>query len=926
MPVMVQRVLPAAGPTNKLAFVSGASTPYVVMYVGSSTTEGLIGATDEHHNYVNHFSAMLLTSANDSMSTEKVIKINSGTATRPTTNGLWFYNCGLGGTTSADYIGANRQTLMSNLLPNLMIHMIGSNDYQSQMAPATYQSNIQSVINDARTRVPGVQHLLVHSYPRLDVTGNPTYKWEDYGARLDALAAANSDVQTINVQDLYAAQGVYLNSTDPNDLVYDGDNIHSTNAGYKFLAEAMAQKAYLNLRRGQKIYELDPDTLAGADNSAVASFPTAAGTLEQTAFSQATSGSRPLLKYNQVNGHRTVKFDGTDDQLSADLSHSYGLPMTMFVVIKPNVGGSATRPIFSRTTTNHKGYIYAFDQEINGTTSRLSAITNSPSSKYAFNMASGQYQVLGIVFRAADDQTIYVSDTYGKANETTSPDLTHGPFISSLRLGSNTGLNLWSPMDLAYMRLYQGELTQSEIEAELNSLGTRFGVTITYTPPVVYPEPATGPVSYSYTPGANDNQDLATIASWVDQAYSTGLMFAYFGRIVPNGMGNYRVGNCYLTPTTHGVTSKYHYARVVIHNVPAAAAAESGVGLVVRHSGSSGGQGVFCKVTTGGNWRIYAAPSNDINQTEPSYLASGTLPVALAPGDELIALVNLQEEVVFYLNNQELGRADCSSVAAGVRTGVIISQTNAGELRDFKTGNMTAQPAVPSYVEDTWYSSAATTAASVSATINLPPNRQVGDLMVLVVGNYSSTVATPTGWTAGSTKSTTSSTVPKVSLFRRFVDGTESSSLTFTIAKSTTSNSVSAHILLFRGGIDTVNPISPPSAVFSTSTSTTATAHTTGATITPSSTAAEAGRALVIRMARSTLAGAAPAAGTAYSWAAGATEVAERMGSVVNEPTESIAVDLISSMAAQAAITATHYTGRAFTATAFMVNGKKVLS
>lgn len=676
---------------------SGATTPYVVMYIGSSTTEGVIGAADEHHNYVNQFSPMVVANAMDSISTRKVVKQNSGTYTRPTTNGLWFFNAGIGGRTAVDYVDSGVQALAASITPNLFIHMVGSNDYKDQVNPATYQSNMQTAINNLRSRsAAGAKHILVHSYVRLDVTGAQTYEWDAYKARLTALANANADVTMIAVDDLFAAQGVYKGSNDPNDLIHDGDGIHCTNAGYKFLAECMALRLGMNVHRGEKIWELDPDTLSTANGAEVLSWPTKAGTLEQTP-AVSSSGSAPVMQTNSLNGHKTLKFDGSNDSIASAFSKSYGLPVTIFIVVKTNTGGSSPRPIFSRTTTDHMGYIYAFDQELTGDNSALQAMSNAGQAKVAFTISKSQWMVMAVVFRASDEQAVYTNNINPRAEATRSTDLSQGPFISSLRLASNTGLTNFSPMELAYARLFQGELTQSEIEANLYELGSRFGVTISTTPwPGKPPEPATGDTAYSNNFDGSD-RDL-TADGWVDRSYSSGTYKIYQGRLVPSGVANYRTYNCYYYPQA---INTWQWARVTISAPPSSADARGGIGLVLRHDTT---KGVFFKVATNGNWYIYGGTSDNADQTDPTTLlyASGSLPAVLMQGDELIATCE-NDVVYFYLNNTLLNTGGTTiSGMSGQYTGVLISQTNAGELSGFSCGAMATAPDIRSYTPGTY--------------------------------------------------------------------------------------------------------------------------------------------------------------------------------------------------------------------------------
>lgn len=908
MPVMVQRVVTPAEPPAPLSFVSGASAPYVVMYVGSSTTEGIIGATDEHHNYVNQFSAMLVTNSNDSISTSKVIKQNSGTATRPTANGLWFYNAGIGGRTAADYVDSGVQSLANSITPNLFIHMIGSNDYKNQVNPATYQSQMQTAINNLRARgAADSKHILVHSYIRLDVVGAQTYEWDAYRQRLDALAAANNDVLSVRVDDLFAAQGVYKGSNDPQDLIHDGDNIHATNAGYKFLAETMAQRLQMNRRHGQKIWELDPDTLGLSNDSPVDSLPTTVGTLEQTAATQSGS-NRPLLVHNSVNGRKSLKFDGVDDSIGATFGKSYGLPVTQLIVYRPNAGGTAPRPIFSRTSGTHNGYIYAFDTEGSGNNTVLQAPSNSPTAKSSFIIDKTQWQVLVVVYEAADDQRVYTNNINPRLSESQATDLNNGPFLSSLRLASRTNLDAFSPMDLAYARLYQGALTQSEVEAVLTEMGTRFGITISTTPWPTAPEPpATGPVDYSKT-FTDNNGDLINTSGWVDHSYSTGQYHQYQGRLVPSGVGNYRTWNNYYY-NVQGA-SKFQYARATIYAPPGSADQRGGVGLVIGHSGT---QAIFCKVATNGNWYVYAGSSgnNNADQTDPTFLASGPIGRTINAGDEMIATITKDSRLHFYLANYELtdpAGVDVSSIALGRMKGVIISQTNAGELYDFACGSLTDQPALPTFIE--YVNGPADTAATTANwSIPLPPNRQNGDFMVAVLALHAVNVNTPSGWTLQERR--TATTAPRIAVFYREVNGSEGSTLSLTQTGKTANTPAHGFVMLFRNV-----QVAGNQRIASVVANGTASVTHTAPAITNS--APDPTRALVVRIAISSLAGAAPS--NAYTWAATTTEAFEEItGNVINEPTVSVGIRQATASGAQGTSVATHYSSRTWAAASLII-------
>ncbi|QZE10884.1 minor tail protein [Gordonia phage ChisanaKitsune] len=686
----------------------GDTQPVVVMFVGSSTTQGEIGVTRQHENYVNQLSARLLTHANNAMSTGRVIAVTSGTQTRPTSNGIWFWNCGLGGTISSNYIGTDRQSLMDSLQPNIMIHMIGANDYRNQNVPyATYRNNIQAVINDARTRCPGVKHVLVHSYVPIDVTGNPTYTWEGYENELYTLEANNNDVITVSVRKEFEARGVILNGTDPDDLLTN-DNIHSTPKGYKFLAETIATKLKLNDRRLQPIMRVDANLLTAYANGAeVTSVSQPADTMETAIGGDGqAAGQRPAMVTGAVNGNRALSFDGVDDTLDTNFVRSYGLPVTMFMVMKVT-GGSASKPFFSRTTQNHNGYVWAF-ADSSTPRYRVYFPSNSPTGNDFVFLDPDRWVVMACVYKATDDQTMYMNsligvDSYSTGND---PNIVNGPFITSARYGANTGRSTFAQMQVAYGELVQGELTATEVAERMNALAARYAITLDLEAPIPPPPPPRtylstfGSQTYANTFQTGANRDL-TADGWTDRSYATGVyLISDFDRpdgvrrLIASVVGNYRAFNRYYY-TTQLTSTTNIWARVKMFKAPAATgtgAADAGVGLVLHDNGTSA---IFCKITTDGRWKIYVGGSstNDGTSTDPTPAGSGPLPQTPVNDDELTAVhMYSANRVYFYLNNILLnsgGTAISSTYRSYRRAGVIISSLpGAGELYDFKCGTL----------------------------------------------------------------------------------------------------------------------------------------------------------------------------------------------------------------------------------------------
>jgi lysophospholipase L1-like esterase len=122
--------------------------------------------------------------------------------------------------------------------PSLVIIHLGLNDYQTNVAPATVQTNIQTMIAAVKTIHTGKSwaapsFLVVAPYKRTDVT-SPTYAWTSYITALEGIAAADPT----NVG--------FLNLTDRVDMasatygLLAGDNIHPTEKGHGWLGDVVA--------------------------------------------------------------------------------------------------------------------------------------------------------------------------------------------------------------------------------------------------------------------------------------------------------------------------------------------------------------------------------------------------------------------------------------------------------------------------------------------------------------------------------------------------------------------------------------------------------------------------------------------------------------------------------------------------------------
>jgi lysophospholipase L1-like esterase len=211
------------------ALTASTTTAIKIAMLGSSTTVGN-NASDAAHRYVNLLADAFRTEYGSGGATAAL----DGSAS-PTTAGVHVRNGGVGSTTAANYVNGTRHGYITTLQPQIVTHMIGSNDYGTNVNPATYKTNVQTVIDDIDAEVTGpVLHILINAYQRTDVTGS--YAFALYGEKLAEIAAANDNVTYVDLNPSYIARG--WPGADPDNLI-DTDNLHQTDAGHAFMARLL---------------------------------------------------------------------------------------------------------------------------------------------------------------------------------------------------------------------------------------------------------------------------------------------------------------------------------------------------------------------------------------------------------------------------------------------------------------------------------------------------------------------------------------------------------------------------------------------------------------------------------------------------------------------------------------------------------------
>lgn len=213
-----------------------ASAACPIVFTGSSTTFGN-NATNSDKRFVNQLTASLQKQYPSGLGTEtSVPHSTSATFTNRTFAGVHGYNAGRGATTSADYLTATHRTNIAALNPKAIFHMIGANDYGTNVDPATFKANLAASVADLKTKLtqPCVQ-VLVRGHQRQDVTG--TFPWSAYGNAMFEIAAADpSNVVYIDLNAEFVAVGIP--GADPSNYL-DADNLHLTDAGHSYLADKL---------------------------------------------------------------------------------------------------------------------------------------------------------------------------------------------------------------------------------------------------------------------------------------------------------------------------------------------------------------------------------------------------------------------------------------------------------------------------------------------------------------------------------------------------------------------------------------------------------------------------------------------------------------------------------------------------------------
>lgn len=154
-----------------------------------------------------------------------------GLETAPPANGVQVYNAAIGGTYASNYMTDAMRDRIIALRPQLVTHLIGSNDWAGNRTPAAYKADLLRRVTEIHAGTSAVQ-LLISPHQRFDIP-NPAYPWAQYETAMAEVAAQfPGRVAFLNMAEIFAAMG----PTDRHGL-WTADRVHLNDAGQKVMAE-----------------------------------------------------------------------------------------------------------------------------------------------------------------------------------------------------------------------------------------------------------------------------------------------------------------------------------------------------------------------------------------------------------------------------------------------------------------------------------------------------------------------------------------------------------------------------------------------------------------------------------------------------------------------------------------------------------------
>lgn len=213
---------------------------------------------------------------------------------------------------------------------------------------------------------------------------------------------------------------------------------------------------------------LDASVLSGTDGSDVTTWTD----LKNSYNFVGTGTAKPTLQVNEQNGKNVVRFDGTNDVLSAgDIEvHDNSRGLSIIAVVRPNVHKRMT--IVGKYNTSGDNRQYAFGDDVNYLfeTGAWSSATNAHAT-----MTQNKFQIYEMIWEPGSPMQLYINGVLQDAGSSNVNDIYDG--TSNLKIGcaDYTYAGYWDG-DMAEIIIYSDAISSTERKLLRDNLSLKWNI------------------------------------------------------------------------------------------------------------------------------------------------------------------------------------------------------------------------------------------------------------------------------------------------------------------------------------------------------------------------------------------------------------------------------------------------------------------
>ncbi|MBN2730654.1 MAG: hypothetical protein JXR53_15625 [Bacteroidales bacterium] len=213
---------------------------------------------------------------------------------------------------------------------------------------------------------------------------------------------------------------------------------------------------------------LDASTLTGTDGSSVATWADSYGSVD---FS-ASIGAQPTLQTNEQNGKNVVRFDGSNDVMSAgDVEvHDNSRGLTVVAVVNPFISGR--KAILSKYNTVGDNRQYDFG---NSTCYLFENGDWTSATNTTVAMQLNHYQIVEYVWEPGNILEIYINGVLQATTSAAINDIYDGTANLKLGCADYTYVGFWYG-DIAEVAIYSDAVSDTERELLRQNLAVKWDI------------------------------------------------------------------------------------------------------------------------------------------------------------------------------------------------------------------------------------------------------------------------------------------------------------------------------------------------------------------------------------------------------------------------------------------------------------------